>query len=198
MNSSFMRSFFLYLAIAFSLPARAQEGQTSLPSDTWPQLKTLTGIKVANKPTDIVQLIVLFDANCPHCAELWSHLYGKESRYQQVVSLWAPVAYVNKDSLGKAASLLNANSSQALANNFENFDYSRRSGAAKSVEITSSMRRSLDRNTSTWKKIMSATPLLIYKTRDGQVLVQVGLAPKIRLDELLEKLAPGALQNFTQ
>ena len=198
MNSSIFNRLIFFFLFLFCTSLRAEEGQSTLPADTWWQLNTLTGIQISKKPTDIVQLIVLFDANCPHCAKLWLYLYGKGSRYQQVVSLWVPVAYVNKDSIGKAASLLNSNSSQALANNFENFDYGHRSGAAIPAGVTSSMRLSLDRNNSTWEKIMAATPLLIYKTRDGQVMTQVGLPPQIRLNDLLEKLAPSSLQNFSQ
>ena len=177
---------------------KAEEGQSTLPASTWPQLNTLTGIKISKESTDIVQLIVLFDANCPHCAELWRYLYGNDSHYKSVVSLWVPVAYVNKDSIGKAASLINSNSSQALRNNFENFDYKQRSGAAVAIGVTSSMRLSLDRNMSTWEKIMAATPLLIYATKDGQVLTQVGLPPKNRLNQLLENLSPSTLQNYRQ
>lgn len=200
MKSIKYRPILVVFFILFSswLPLNAQEGQASLPADTWPQLKTLTGIKIAEEPSDMVQLIVLFDANCPHCAELWLHIYGKTSRYRHVISLWAPVVYMNKNSAGKAAGLLNANSSLALADNFENFDYSRRSGAAASAEVTSSIRLSLDRNTRTWEKIMAATPLLIYKTRDGQVRTQTGLPSKAVLDDLLDKLAPARLENFNR
>lgn len=198
MNLPIFKRLFFCLLLMVSVTIHAQEGQNPLPPDTWPQLKTFTGIKIANKPGDMVQLVVLFDANCPHCAKLWSHIYGKDSRHQNITSLWAPVVYMKKDSAGKAAELLTANSRHALADNFEKFDFKERSGAAVPIDVSSNLRISLDRNTNTWQKLMAATPLLIYKTKEGTVLTQIGLPPEARLNAVLDSLAPNTLQGFGQ
>ncbi|MBC7501653.1 MAG: hypothetical protein H7315_14345 [Herminiimonas sp.] len=198
MTSTMFKHLLCALLLFSCSAAFAQEGQIRLPADTWQQLKTLTGIKSSGKPEDLVQLIVLFDANCPHCASLWSQIYGKESRHRNLITLWAPVAYMGKDSPGKAVSLLRENSVQALATNFDNFDFGRRSGGAPVAEVTAAMRLSLERNSNTWRKLTAATPLLIYKTADGQVMAQVGLPPNARLDTLLHNLQGARLSNFGQ
>ncbi|RZI44336.1 hypothetical protein EGT07_02620 [Herbaspirillum sp. HC18] len=189
---------FFWLFMMLFLSAQAEEGQSKLPANMWPEFKTLTGIKVADESTALVQLIVLFDANCPHCAKLWSRLYGKESRHRGITSLWVPVAYMGNDSAGKAAQLLTSNSLASLAENFEKFDFDHRRGAAIPINVSHALKLSLDRNTRTWQKLMAATPLLIYRTKDGAVFTQIGLPPDPQLNELLDKLAPKALAGYTK
>jgi hypothetical protein len=82
MNSRSATSIFLF-ALFIHVASRANEAPTPLSNDTWQKLNSLIGVKVGNA-SNAVQLIVLFDANCPFSARLWSHLYVEGSPHRKL------------------------------------------------------------------------------------------------------------------
>lgn len=194
-NSTFILFFLLQI---IHYPSTANEGQKIISPEFWQQLKTLKGIKSDTSGENIIQIVIFFDANCPQCANLWSYLYGQRSENKKIISLWVPVAYIKKDSNNKAANIIRKNTTQALAYNFENYDFKKRSGAAIPVELDPSIQKTLKQNSSTWEKIMAATPLLIYKTKNEEIFVQTGLPSETKINEILKNLPPSTLNIYKQ
>lgn len=176
-------------------PAQRLVGKALLPS-AWQDLKTLQGIEVKVRPSHLIQLIILFDPNCPACAELWQRLYGKDSKQQQITSLWIPVIYMHESSMGKAVHLLEQRSRQALAKNFDAFDEQARQGNAPIATVTPQMRKAIERNSRYWKKLYGATPLIVYRTPDQKTYVQIGLPSQEQFEALLKQLSPPKLDSF--
>lgn len=178
-------------------PQPKLSGIRELRPEIWPQLLKLPGIPVKSGPNDLTRLIVLFDPNCPPCAQLWQRLYRADSRYQTLPSLWVPVAYMRDDSLGKAAHLLTTGTREALAHNFDGFDFKARVGRAPVIDVTPSLRAAIERNKEWWQKIIPATPLILFREADGRAFYHAG-APSSseNLEALLNRLAPVRLPDF--
>ena len=176
-------------------PAQRPAGKELLPT-AWKDLKTLHGIEVKAQPDDLIQLIIFFDPNCPVCADLWRRLYGKDSKQQQISSLWIPVTYMHETSLGKAVYLLNQRSRQALAQNFEAFDDQARQGNAPTAPVMPQSRQAIERNTAYWKKLYGATPLIVYRTPEQKTYLQIGLPKQPEFEALLKELPPPRLGAY--
>lgn len=170
--------------------------QEALLPDAWKKLLALPGIDVKNNSSDLLQLIVFFDPNCPACADLWKSLYGKESRYNQTVTRWVPVVHMHESSMGKASYLLERRSRQALAQNFDVYNEKTQQGNAPSANASSQMRRTIERNTKYWKKLFGATPLIVYRAADGKTYLQRGLPPQEQLEILLKQVSPRKLELY--
>lgn len=172
-------------------------GARELRSETWPQLLKLPGILVKSGPNDLIRLIVLFDPNCPPCAQLWQRLYRIDSRYKTLPSLWVPVAYMRDDSVGKAAYLLTTGTREALTQNFDGFDFKARVGRAPVINVTPSIHVAIERNKEWWQKIIPATPLILFREADGRAFYHAGTPSSVEaFDALLNRLAPVRLPNF--
>jgi thiol:disulfide interchange protein DsbG len=171
-------------------------GRKELQPEAWANLKTLQGIEIKSKPNDLIQLIIFFDPNCPHCAELWQRLYGKEAKQKQMASLWIPVAYMKKDSEGRAAYLLDHATRPALAANFEAFDQAARSGAAPVAITTPQVNTIIKRNMAFWQKLFPATPLIVFRTQSNQTFLQIGLSPAEQFEQLLQLIPSASLDGF--
>lgn len=176
--------------------AQTAEGVASLVASKWPHLASLPGIDVKALPDDMLQALVFFDPNCPVCARLWLALYGAGSSSKGLATRWIPVAYFNSRSLAKAASILTEASPVALARNFSAFDFKERRGAAPEGEITGRLRSQLRLNEAAWQALAPATPLIVYRNGEGQVLMQTGMPPRAKLDSMLASMRPARLPSF--
>lgn len=188
------RTALLRLAAAWSLgcgvlPGRAgaQEGRKTLPAAQWQRLRALPGITVPARQRSGVHLVVFFDANCPACAHLWRELYGEYRGARDVGSHWVPVAYLSKDSLDRAATLLDRGTAEALHQNYRQFDAHRKQGGVPPTAPSAFVKAVVAGNRKAWEQLGPATPLIVLRTRDGQVQAQVGVPPSPQLDALLQQ-----------
>lgn len=174
----------------------ATEGQKPLSKEIWQRALLLAAVEVKSAKDDRPQAVVFFDPNCPHCAKLWARLYGEKSAYKNVATRWVPVAYMNAQSLGMAATLLSAPSHQTLAQNFERFDFVRRKGGAAEADVALDVRTQIQRAQGFWSQLGGATPLIVYVVKDGTVKAQLGLMPEAEFAEMVDSWAPARLAPF--
>ncbi len=177
-------------------PVFATEGQKILSKETWQSVLALPAIEVKSTKEDRPQAVIFFDPNCPHCAKLWTRLYAEKSPYAGVATRWVPVAYMNAQSLGMAVNLLSTPSRQALAQNFDKFDFARRQGGAAEANVALDMRTQMQRAQNVWSQLGGATPLIVYAAKDGAVKAQLGLMPEAGFAEMVQSLAPARLAEF--
>ncbi|MDP2112393.1 MAG: hypothetical protein Q8N48_02720, partial [Thiobacillus sp.] len=162
----------------------------------WLAAQRLKGVRLA-KPGDQIQVIFFVDLNCPACANLWRWFDTPGRR--QWTTLWIPVAYMNKTSIGRAAALLRApDSYAALAQNFgPGFDQDRRIGAlAEADALTLDERSAIRANTGFWNGIFPSTPLTLYRNADGRYWQLLGLFSEPRMNTYFTQLAPARLESY--
>ncbi len=184
------RAFLSSLSLALASPVACAEilsGQNAKmhgqrDRSLWLAAQQLKGVRLA-KPGDQIQVIFFVDLNCPACANLWRWFDTPGRR--QWATLWIPVVYMNKTSIGRAAALLRApDSYAALAQNFgPGFDQDRRIGALAEADAPTLDERSAIRaNTGFWNGIFPSTPLTLYRNADGRYWQLLGLFPEPRMN----------------
>ncbi|MDP1705158.1 MAG: hypothetical protein Q8K01_10105, partial [Sulfurimicrobium sp.] len=162
----------------------------------WLAAQQLKGVRLA-KPGDQIQAVFFVDLNCPACANLWRWFDTPGRR--QWATLWIPVAYMNKTSIGRGAALLRApDSYAALAQNFgPGFDQDRRIGAlAEADALTLDERSAIRANTGFWNGVFPSTPLTLFRTADGKYWQLLGLFPEPRMSAYFTQLAPAQLESY--
>ena len=122
-------------------------------------------------------MYVYFDPNCIYCHELYDHLQ-KYIRAGQVTVSWIPVAFLKRDSVGKAEAILAApDPARALARNEEGFDEASEEGAiAPAVNPATAVVAAIYFNT----RLLSgtgrlATPTLVFADRTQGVQIIPGM-----------------------
>lgn len=204
--STTRRQFFATAALALLSPALRAEiltGQSAKMHGQrdralWLATQRLKGVRLA-KPGDQIQAVFFIDLNCPACAELWKWFDTPERC--QWATLWIPVAYMNKTSVGRAAALLRApDPYAALAQNFgPGFDQRRRIGALVEADAPTLDERSAIRaNTQFWNDIFPSTPLILYRNADGTYWQLLGLFPEPKMSGYFTQLAPARLSVYTK
>jgi thiol:disulfide interchange protein DsbG len=164
----------------------------------WLAAQRLTGVRLA-RPGDQIQVVFFIDLNCPACAQLWRWFNTPGRR--QWATLWIPVAYMNKTSVGRATALLRApDPYAALAHNFgPGFDQDRRIGALAEADAPTLGERSRIRaNTRFWNGIFPSTPLILYRNADGTYWQLLGLYPEPEMSGYFTQLAPTRLSIYTK
>jgi thiol:disulfide interchange protein DsbG len=173
-----------------------RQGQSLLSRDRWDRLRSLASIH-QGPAADMIHMIVFFDPNCPWCAQLWKTLYAKTPPSPHA-SAWIPIAYLNDSSGGKALAILRAaDPGKALADNFVRFDTVARSGAIEPVGNPSPRERARQQSyNSAWLSLFPASPLIVYRSRDGESYVQVGMPDADDFAALLEELPHESLSTY--
>lgn len=162
----------------------------------WQAALRLAGARLA-RPGDLIQVVFFIDLNCPACAQLWRWFNAVGQR--QWATLWIPVAYMNKTSIGRAIALLRApDPYAALAQNFgPGFDQNSRIGAlAEAAALTLDERSAIRANTGFWNGIFPSTPLTLYRTADGKYWQLLGLFPEPKMSVHFAQLAPARLDTY--
>lgn len=190
-----MRRVPLALGLALALFWNSTAIAADVSEVAWTSVKTLRGIR-SGSDTDAPALYVFFDPNCPWCATLWtSSVDGKP--FNERAALWIPVAYLGDDSMGKGAALIRAADRSALAANFAMFNHTWHAGATAPVTPSESEAAALGRSKAVWYALGGATPMLVYRTREGSVKSFVGAPKADELARVLASLAPTRLSPFT-
>lgn len=164
----------------------------------WLAAQRLKGARLA-KPDDQIQAVFFIDLNCPACAHLWRWFNTPERR--RWATLWIPVAYMNKTSIGRAAALLRApDPYAALTQNYgPGFNQDRRIGALAESDAPTLVERSAIRaNTRFWNGIFPSTPLILYRNADGTYWQLLGLLPEPKMSGYFTQLAPAGLSVYTK
>lgn len=162
----------------------------------WLAAQRLKGVRLA-RPGDQIQVVFFIDLNCPACVNLWRWFNTPARR--QWATLWIPVAYMNKTSIGRAAALLRApDPYAALAQNFgPGFDHDSRIGAlAEADALTLDERSAIRANTQFWNGIFPSTPLTLYRNADGKYWQLLGLFPEPKMSAYFAQLAPARLDAY--
>lgn len=176
---------------------RSGQGPKPLSPDAFDYLSKLKGIKVNSQPSDLTQMVVFFDPNCPASRDLWRDLYGPGSRHREVASKWLPVSYMDKTSSQRIETLMRQRTSEALGQNFQNFDRKKRQGGAPASPVSPEVAEAIRNNEIAWKKLYPATPLIAFRTREGD-FYQIGHIEGVVFDDLVESLAPSRLAPYEE
>jgi thiol:disulfide interchange protein DsbG len=128
-------------------------------------------------------LLVFFDPQCPHCAQLWTACKPLRERVRMV---WMPVAFLSPASAPQGAMLLAAADGTALMDQHESLLSSGRGGltamGAADAEIAK-----VKANTELWKSLnANSVPHVIYRAgASGPYGVEPGVLPTAQLEKLL-------------
>lgn len=164
----------------------------------WLAAQQRVGVRLA-EPDDQIQAVFFIDLNCPACAHLWRWFDSPARR--QWTTLWIPVAYMNKTSVGRATALLHASDPYAaLTQNYgPGFDYRRRIGALAEADTPTLVERSAIRaNTGFWNGIFPSTPLILYRNADGTYWQLLGLLPEAKMNGYFTQLGSARLRAYTE
>lgn len=143
---------------------------TPLPASAWAVLEASPAIPVGVAPGQPANVYVIFDAQCPFCADLYWRL--QDDVFRGIGVRWAPVAFMKQDSAAIANVLLAANDpSKALDDYFRANDLN----SDKGYELPSFVMQArhaqdyneLMRHLSEWG---GYTPMIIIRTPAGEVL----------------------------
>lgn len=180
------------LLLAALLPAAASLAAVpkEIEPELWRRLQALPGIDVRQNATDLYQAMVIFDPACPHSRKLWNTVYGEGSRFRGVRSRWIPVAYIKAASLDAAAGLITQGSTIALARHFSD------APAKTLAPADPETRAAVINNTKFWQAWVPATPLVIFRSKDGKTYLQTGLPDTHQIEAILTDLHEARLQRF--
>ena len=170
-----------------SIVARAAD--TSTTKDTraaeyqtlFAQLEKADAVQEGAKEAKSV-LYVFFDANCLYCHLTWKALQPYEKVGLQV--RWVPVAYQQPSSVGRAAAIMQASDRvAALRANEIGYNAAQYEGGIQPMDkVPERLVVQLQANTQLMKKFGApGTPALVWKERNGEVRIKVGVP---RLSEL--------------
>jgi hypothetical protein len=200
----YLRTLFHALPVmaAPSLRAEILAGQSAKmhgqrSREVWQATNHLTGVRLA-KPGQQIQAAFFIDLNCPACARFWRWFDTPARR--QWATLWIPVAYMNAQSLGRAASLLRAaDPYRALALNYRDFDDVNRQGKlAEGASPSPEEQTRIRTNTRYWNgALFPTTPLSVYRNHDGTYWQLLGLFPDKEMNQYFSRLAPARLEVYT-
>lgn len=155
-------------------------------SKLYAQLESSAYFIEGAKGTAVKGTIYAFmDPNCSYCHLAWKALQPYEKAGLQV--RWVPVGFLTRDSLPKAAALLeSADPGAAMAKHEETFDPQTETGGIQPVDkISPATAKKLQANA----KLMSdfafgGTPAIVYKDKNGKVFVKPGMPRMSDLPEM--------------
>ncbi|MES1982468.1 MAG: thiol:disulfide interchange protein DsbG [Pseudomonadota bacterium] len=157
----------------------AEYGQKFIPkpdySAPYDELANAAWFSEGSK-NDSNMIYVFFDANCIFCHLVWKALQPYEKAGLQV--RWIPVAFLKKDSAGKAAALLAAkNPAASMAVNMGKFDKKDESGGIPAAgKIPAETLKRIQQNGALMERFGSnGTPTLVWKDKSGQISALGGM-----------------------
>ncbi|MBI2311753.1 MAG: thiol:disulfide interchange protein DsbG [Betaproteobacteria bacterium] len=126
-------------------------------------------------------LYVIYDPNCPYCHLAWKMLQPYETAGLQV--RWVPVAFLAPSSMPKAIETLAApDQTRALRRIMQKFGQSYTPPAQYDAKAKPEIAEKIGKNLELMRKFgLNGTPGIIWKDRNGKILVKGGLP---RLSEL--------------
>jgi hypothetical protein len=131
---------------------------------SWTKAEQLPG--VVTGPKTGPNIVVFFDPNCPFCAHLWHRI---QAWHDYLRIRWIPVAFIRRESLNMAVSILNAkHPRQALNYNEKHYNFVTRRGAVlPMLQVSPAQSAVIQDNTAFWRQRFDITPMILYQTPNG-------------------------------
>jgi thiol:disulfide interchange protein DsbG len=141
------------------------------------------------------KMYIIFDPNCAYC-----HLLYKDISQTTLVKdnklqiRWIPVGFIKQDSSAKSAAILAAkDQDKALSSDELNFDMKLESGGAKPLDNNAQNKKFFDmvekNNQFATSHGFNATPILIYKTTDGDYSYTPGYVNSAQFASMLNNVS---------
>jgi thiol:disulfide interchange protein DsbG len=108
-------------------------------------------------------IYVLFDPQCPHCAELWT---ASQPLIGKLKMVWMPVAFLHHSSAPQGALLLSASNPAATMSEHEALLSSRKGGLPVPAEVDAGLIAKVKANTELLQKLgVDSVPFIVYRNR---------------------------------
>ena len=139
-------------------------------------------------PMSVRTVYVFFDAQCPHCGELWNAAKPLKS---QAKFVWMPVRLLNDSSESQGATILAAQDPVALMDEHEASLLGKRGGVSAASDIAA-QKAIVQKNTALFNRFgFSSIPAIIAKhAQSGAVVTKEGALPTPALAAFLGLQAP--------
>jgi thiol:disulfide interchange protein DsbG len=126
---------------------------------------------------------VFFDAQCPHCTELWE---AAKPLYSQARFVWIPVAFINAASSAQGATILASADPAATMELHETSMRSQQGGISAGADIDA-QREVVKKNTELLTRFgFSTVPTIVARhAQSGELVTQEGGSPTAALAGLL-------------
>lgn len=174
------------LIVAAALAACGKEeapasGSSSAPAAQTSQPVTLEAIEsgaqgfTVGSPMSARTVYVFFDAQCPHCGQLW---YSAKPLKSQAKFVWLPIRLLNDSSETQAAAILASKDPVAAMDAHEASMMDRKGGIQPEGDL-SAQRAIVKKNTELFNKFgFSSVPSLVTKNaQTGAVVTHEGALP---------------------
>lgn len=160
-----------------------------IPVRIWLRIHQAEGIVTGGKRGDVPNIQVIFDANCPWCARLFVKI---QDDHPNVAIRWVPIAYFDPNSAAIAASILASRDPvKSLSVNFDNYDFKKERGGYPVPLRTSDiyLPPANMKLKNEWKELGGYTPMIVYRDKEGCVMITGGEADWI-LNGVLRNVEP--------
>lgn len=129
-------------------------------------------------------VLVFFDPQCPHCAELWKASQPLLSRIRMV---WMPVAFIRNSSAPQGALLLAAADPLATMNQHEALLAAGQGGLAVPADVRADLVEQVRANTALFGSLgADSVPFILYRNRQtGAYGKHAGALPTAELEKAL-------------
>lgn len=123
---------------------------------------------------------VFFDAQCPHCAALWSEV---QSLKESMSFVWVPVSFMGPKSISQGAAILTAKDPVEAMNSHEK-SMTAREGGISASKATPEMVAAIEANTEVLSRLgASSVPFIVGRGPKG-LITQAGGMPAADLAKM--------------
>jgi thiol:disulfide interchange protein DsbG len=173
-------------ASSSSTAAPAEKGATAVSIEA--NEAEAKGFTVGS-PMSVRTVYVFFDAQCPHCGELWS---AAKPLKGQAKFVWMPVRVLNDSSEAQGASILAAADPVATMDEHEALLMARKGGMTAASNIDA-QRAIVKKNTELFNKFgFASIPAIVAKhAQTGNLVVKEGAMSTAALAQMLGLQVPG-------
>ena len=129
-------------------------------------------------------VIVFFDPQCPHCADLWA---ASRPLLDKLKMVWVPVGFLRQSSTPQGALILSAKDPAATMTEHETLLMNQQGGLAVPPEVNAEVVAKVKANTELLHKLgADGVPLILYRNRKTGVHgAHVGTVTGARLLEMV-------------
>jgi len=129
-------------------------------------------------------VIVFFDPQCPHCADLWA---ASRPLLDKLKMVWVPVGFLRQSSTPQGALILSAKDPAATMTEHETLLMSQKGGLAVPPDVNADVVAKVKANTELLRKLgADGVPLILYRNRKtGAYGAHVGTVTGARLLEMV-------------
>ena len=148
--------------------------------------KNTFNFSTGKKPSTAGESIyVFFDPQCPHCNKLWQNAHDEKAK--DISIIWIPVAFLNKNSLPQASTILSAE--DPVAKMAEHEDSMSSGGLGLDTVLVTSPKfvELVNKNNAIFDSLQGrGVPLLLKVSQSGEIIAASG------------ELSPDLLKEYAQ